>query len=38
LDISFKGRIGLKNNQNRINRFQRGAECALKGRRQDEYF
>ena len=27
LNISFMGYIGLKNNQNRINAFQRGAEC-----------
>jgi transposase len=28
LRISFSDHIGLKNNKNRINRFQRGAECA----------
>ena len=28
LTISFQGHTGLKNNQNRIKSFQRGAECA----------
>jgi hypothetical protein len=28
--ISFVGYIGPKNNQNKINRFQRGAECAFE--------
>ena len=30
LSLSFMGHADLKNNQNRINRFQRGAECAPK--------
>jgi len=30
LAISFMGHIDLKNNENRIKRFQRGAECALQ--------
>jgi hypothetical protein len=30
LSISYIGYIGLKNNQNRINGFQRGAECAVE--------
>jgi hypothetical protein len=29
-DILSIGYTGLKNNQNRINRFQRGAECAFR--------
>jgi len=30
LAISFMGHIDLKNNENRIKRFQRGAECATE--------
>ena len=32
LAISFMGHIDLKNNENRIKRFQRGAECAVQRR------